>query len=155
MFHALPRLSLKPHLGDLAGLCFESLKPTGTGGKSIYKHEGKEWKIRTDPDHLLSVLDMLFLTHRQTTSVHGVQEGICGVSMVLVPAVGQGVSGLGSSVPGMVPNTMCDFLKEDHRTKICESLPPTSLNLSVPTARENPFCFLFCFYFKLKKRKIS
>lgn len=70
-----------------------------------------------------------------------------------VPAVGQGVSGLGSSVPGMVPNTMCDFLKEDHRTKICESLPPTSLNLSVPTARENPFCFLFCFYLKLKKRK--
>lgn len=97
MFRALPRLSLKHHFGDLAGRCSESLNPTGTGRKSIYKHEGEGWKIRTGPDHLLSVLDTLFLTHRQTTSVHRVQK-----RTGMAPAVDLEVSVIWSSVPGMV-----------------------------------------------------
>lgn len=81
MFQALPRLSLKHRFGDQAGLCSESLNPSGTGERPIDKHEGGEWKIRTDSDHLSSVLDARLLTHRQTTSVHGVQEGTWGVSI--------------------------------------------------------------------------
>lgn len=63
--------------------------------------------------------------------------------------MGLRVSGIGSSVPGMVPDTMCDFLKEEHKTKMskmCELLPPTSLNLSVPSAGENLF-FVAGFFF--------
>lgn len=61
-----------------------------------------------------------------------------------------------SSVSGMVPDTMCDFLKEDHKTKMskmCEPLPPTSWNLSVPSARENMFFFFLIS--NLKEMKIS
>lgn len=74
--------------------------------------------------------------------------------------MGLGVSGIGSSVPGMVPDTICDFLKEEHKTKMskmCEPLPPTSPNFSVPSARENLFfvAVFFFFNFYLKEMKIS
>lgn len=98
MFQALPCLSLKHRFGDQAGLCSESLNPAGTGARSIDKHEGGEWKIRTDPDHLPSVLDVRFLTHRQTTSVHGLQEGTWEVSIEAGTHSGSGVSGVALSL---------------------------------------------------------